>query len=78
MAHYRIQVTEVTEYPETTVRYEGEDGKVYQSKYIIPDGIKYKAVEVKTGLMLTREEKVYNQDFQAADLTAIIKSVNGI
>jgi hypothetical protein len=78
METYSIKITKRTEYPEKEHVYEGTDGKRYESTYGVPDGVKYKKVEVETGLILEREDTVYSQQFTAEDLTEIIKAVNNI
>lgn len=77
MTKYRVTIEEVTEYPETSRKYEAADGKRYTSSYDL-DKDTYKTVDVPTGAMLQKEREIYVQDFEAADLKAIIKAVNQI
>lgn len=77
MTQYRVTIEEVTEYPETVTKYETADDKRYTSSYQLEKGT-YKTVEVPTGAMLKKERQIYVQDFEAADLKAIIKAVNSL
>lgn len=74
---YKITIEELTEYPENQRVYESNDGKRYFSSYDLVKGT-YKTLDEPTGKMLLRERGVYVQDFQATDLTNIIKAVNNI
>lgn len=75
---YKITVEELKEYPETDTRYEGNDGKNYSSTYNVPEGVKYKRVEVPTGKLLVRERQVYTQEFEDLDLTEVVNAVNNL
>lgn len=77
MTKYRVTIEEVTEYPETVQKYETASGERYVSAYELEKGT-YNTVQVPTGAMLKKEREIYVQDFEAADLKAIIKAVNNI
>lgn len=78
MAKYKITVEELTEYPETTLKYETSDGKRYVSTYQIPDGVNYKEVTIPTGAMLKKHREVYTQEIELDSLDGLIKAANGI
>lgn len=75
---YKIEIKQVEVYEETVTDYEAADGKKYTSKYSVPEGVKFEAIQVPTGAKLYKERTIYTQDFEAADLTRIIRAVNGI
>lgn len=79
---YTIEIKTREEYPEKETVYESKEGDTrYYSKYhkdIAEKGIKVVEKEYPTGKMLERTKEVYSQEFEAENLTEIIKAVNSL
>lgn len=76
---YEVTIRERTPYKEKAVQYEASDGKVYESRYSIPEGQQHKAVNYETGKTLYTEVEVYSQKVGSGlDLHRVIKAVNKI
>lgn len=78
MARYRITIEKIEPYVKTTTVYQGGDGKNYENRYGIPEGVKYNQVEVPTGEMGGKDILIFTQDVEDLDLVAVIKAVNKI
>lgn len=73
---YKIKIISLEPYPITSRQYEATDGKVYDSKYSIPEGAKAKEVEHPTGATGYNERELYEQETDGLDLKEVIKAVN--
>lgn len=75
---YRVIIKKVEEYNVKSYRYEGTDGKRYNSTYGVPEGVEYKKVEYETGETAVNEIEVFDQNVDELDVTEVIKAVNKI
>lgn len=75
---YRVTIEVLEPFKVTRQQYEGTDGKLYHSRYGLPEGVKYKEVQVPTGEMGMTEVQTYRQIVDDLEIEAVIRAVNGI
>lgn len=75
---YKITIESFTPYKITSTHYEGTDGKVYDSSYGLPEGVKVGRKEIETGEIGYSKREIFTQEQEDLELVEVIKAINKI